>query len=333
MSTLYTLKYNFGPFQSDVRYLLHRLAERSLNYFNTQVAQGTILYGKSPESEQYRHEQARVISFIANTEEYLYYNYTNNNRGEFHEILTDIAEVKAISVLDDKDRGIFGVTHPTKYIQINPNLSGNNLLTSDERTRLYVAHELGHVVNGRWMNSVRNFLNEKPGITNAERIFMYEGVSLLDEATTQERAESIAYYFARKPRPYPRNFKDPRGMYNGEPYKTNFDFYGELEAPAVLFGKTLRGLGSISSDPVVMSRLSRRALSHDFLKRIIEEYKKDGQIANLYEEFKYMGVIKKASYARFGYDSQDNLKNSKKALDVFTAIATPLRDYREPYED
>ena len=82
-----------------------------------------------------------------------------------------------------------------------------------------------------------------------------------------------------------------------------------------------------------MSRLSRRALSHDFLKRIIEEYKKDGQIANLYEEFKYMGIIKKASYARFGYDSQDNLKNSKKALDVFTAIATPLRDYREPYED
>lgn len=47
-----------------------------------------------------------------------------------------------------------------QIIFINPNLRISKNLTGEERTRLYMAHELGHVVNDERMKVVIEFCNQ-----------------------------------------------------------------------------------------------------------------------------------------------------------------------------
>ena len=48
---------------------------------------------------------------------------------------------------------------------------------------------------------------------------------------------------------------------------------------------------------------------------------------------KYMGLLKRASYANFGYGDTSYLDNSKTYLDKLRSITGQMRDYREPFED
>ncbi len=338
MEVNYRLKYNFGQYQNQITKIFQNLINKSIQFFGQQIANGKILRNNSNYNDpqyyndpQLRKELIKLESFVSNIEEYLYYYYLNN-LDAFPNILNAVSEVKAISVLDDSDKGIYGITHPTGVIQINPNLSGNGILTPDERTRLYVAHELGHMVNRTWMDSVTKFLSTDKRLSPNDKTMFYEGFSLIDEATTQDRAENIAYYYAHKQRNCLRNYSDPSGMYGGDTYRTNFDFYGELEPPVIAFGRTLRGIGSIENDERVMNVLGNRALKPNFADNIIYEYRRDGQIDNLYAQMQYMGMLKKASYARFGYDDVIYLKNSKRVFDTLNFISKKLRDYREPFE-
>ena len=162
----------------------------------------------------------------------------------------------------------------------------------------------------------------------AERI--YEGMSLLDEATTQDRAEDITYFYKNMDRPVPKMVSNPR-LFKGEYYKSNFDFYGELMDPSIMFARTLRGIGSIENESKALSTLSERALSSSFFENILYEYNRDGHTRDLLEVLKYMGNIKRASYATFGYDEVSYLSSSKENKDKLKRLSSSLRDYREEF--
>ncbi len=321
----YTLKYDFEEYTSAVDTLLNRILTNSTSYFAKQL--------KNNEIKNVTSEYLSMLDCISHTEEYL---YANRNNPNFYNILHSISEISIISVLPQNRRGIYGQTlHDIHAILINPELSGNRTLTPAERTRLYTVHELGHYINESWMQSVLKHINEQVRLgnirTKEDAQLFYDGFSLLDEATTQNRAEDFAYTFAGKTRP-PMGYQSNPLLFDGTPYKTNFDFYGELQIPATMFGRTLRGIGSINDDSMALAALSQRALKSSFAEEILEEYTKDGQLQNLYPEIKNMGIIKNASYATFGANSNHEvLSNSKSALIGLSKLTNSLRDYREPF--
>ena len=333
MQKAYQLSFNFGEYQDIIKTFFDRLMQNSIQLFSKQMYQGKILKNCTTfENPNFKKEFAKMHGFIKNVEEYLYYYYSKDKRN-FHNVFTQVLKLEGISVLDDTDRGIYGVTNHNNTIQINPDLSCNQYLTSEERTRLYVAHELGHMVNKTWMSQVTQYLKKQDQLNPNQKQLFYDGFSLLNEATTQDRAEDIAYYYAQKQRPPLRKYVDPRGMYGGDTYQTNFDFYGELQEPAIIFSRTLRGIGKIQNDGQAMQALSKRALSPNFTNSIISEYQKDGQIGNLQREIPFLGTLKNASYARFGYADRSYLASSKVAFQNFKNIALKLRDNREPLDD
>jgi hypothetical protein len=122
-------------------------------------------------------------------------------------------------------------------------------------------------------------------------------------------------------------------MFNSEEYKSNFDYYGELQEPATMFAKTLRGIGKEHDDVIALNILSERALSPNFFNTVLNEYSRDGQMAAFIKEVQYMGLLKRASYANFGYEDVSYLRNSKTYLERLKNITTQMRDYREPFND
>lgn len=333
MAREYNVTYNFGEYQNQIESFFNRLIQKSIQYFAKQVTDKKILKNNSnPDDPVLMAEFNKMCRFVKNTEEYLNYYYVKDKKN-FPNIFIAISKLDSISVLNDEDRGIYGITNHDNTIQISPILSGNENLTAEQRTRLYVAHELGHMVNKEWTKQIRIFMNKNDKLNIREKGLFYEGFSLINEATTQDRAEDIAYFYASQQRPGLRFCRDPRGMYSGERYKANYDFYGELQEPAIIFARTLRGIGKIGNDNEAMRALSRRALEPNFVNTVINEYQRDGQINNLYNEMIYMGLIKRASYARFGYDERSFIDSSKETLENLKRIALSLRDYREPFED
>lgn len=321
----YNLEYNFSKYNDRVQNYLNQLLINSNNYFLNQYRKGKI--------NNIEKEYHKMCEFINNIEEYLIY-YINNPNFEY--ILNVLEKIRTVSVLPKNERGIYGKAEANNNILfINPELAGSRFLTPSERTRLYVAHELGHFINSEWMNTVVSFLDKKVRLnemTQEEAQLFYDGCSLLDEAITQNRAEDFAYTFARKKRP---NMQDETRdkLFNGDTYKANFDFYGELQEPAIMFARTLRGIGKLENDNMALRVLSERAISPDFFNKIVDEYTKDSQLENLIPLVQNMGIIKNASYCMFGYESDNSdLSRSKEALDNLKTYATNLRDYRDPLE-
>ena len=155
---------------------------------------------------------------------------------------------------------------------------------------------------------------------------------MLDEATTQNRAENFVYEFSGKQRPRLANYIN-QNLFNGETYKSNFDYYGELQEPATMFARTLRGIGKENDDIRALDMLSERAMSPNFFNNILNEYSRDGQMPSFIQGVQYMGLLKRASYANFGYEDDLYLQNSKTYLDRLRNVTTQMRDYREPFND
>ena len=110
--------------------------------------------------------------------------------------------------------------------------------------------------------------------SNEDRQLMYDGFSLLDEATTQDRAENITYYFSLKIRPL--MYKCSTQLFDRKPFETNFNYYGEFQVPTISFAKTLRCIGKLSDDELVMEEFDKRSLSDEFSSRIFDEYTNEG---------------------------------------------------------
>ena len=46
-----------------------------------------------------------------------------------------------------------------------------------------------------------------------------------------------------------------------------------------------------------------------------------------------MGLLKRASYANFGYEDVSYLHNSKTYLEILRNVTAQKRDYRKPFDD
>ena len=154
MQKKYQLSYNFGEYQIAINNFFNRLMQNSVHFFSEQMHECKILKNCiGYENPNFKKEFSKMHTFIKNVEDFLYYYYLKDKRN-FYNIFTQISKLQAISVLDDADRGIYGITNHNNTIQINPDLQGSKYLSSLERTRLYVAHELGHILNKKWMRQV-----------------------------------------------------------------------------------------------------------------------------------------------------------------------------------
>ena len=325
---MYSLRYNFGGYNDAITSHMQALINNSSVFLNKQ--------NENHQLEDFNHDADALAGSIQNVEEYLYHCYKEYPQ-EFGHILNSIInDVRTIAVLPSNRRGIYGESQvKNKIIYINPSLSDTFYLKGEERTRLYMAHELGHVINNQWMKKVIDYANwelKNGFLTKEDAQLIYDGFSMLDEATTQNRAEEFVYKFAKKSRPPLYEYKSKR-LYNGSPFKSNFDYYRELQEPATMFARTLRGIGKINDDVQALNMLSKRALSPKFFDTILHEYTHDGQTKAFMQETQCMGLIKRASYANFGYEDQIYLKNSKNYFDSLKTITSKMKDTRDSIED
>lgn len=325
---MYKLKYDFRQYNNVIATYIDVLINNSMAIFQQQIRNGQV--------KNIEHDSNALAGCIQNLEEYLYYNFKKSPETFNHIINATMNNVRTISVLPKDNRGIFGETQPqNKIIYINPDLRDSKYLTGEERTRLYMAHELGHIVNNEWMKKVVEYANQQirqGRLTQDHAQLIYDGFSMLDEATTQNRAENFVYEFSGKRRPSLAYYRNDR-MFNSEPYRSNFDYYGELEEPAIMFARTLRGIGKENEDIKALDMLSKRALSPNFFNRILNEYTRDRQMPAFIQEVQYMGLLKRASYANFGYEDVSYLHNSKTYLERLRNVTAQMRDYREPFDD
>lgn len=325
---MYNLTYDFGQYNAVISTYIEVLINKTMTGFQQQIRNGQVRNGK--------HDGDTLAGCIQNIEEYLHDNYEKSPKTFNHMINATMNHVRTILVLPDNKRGIYGETQAqNKTICINPDLPDSEYLTGEERTRLYMAHELGHIINYEWMNKTVEYANQQirqGRLTQEHAQLICDGFSMLDEATTQNRAENFVYAFSGKSRPKLAYYTNDR-MFRSEAYKSNFDYYGELQEPATMFARTLRGIGKENDDGKALDMLSERALSPNFFNNILSEYTKDGQMPAFIEETQYMGLLKRASYANFGYEDVSYLHNSKTYLEKLKSITAKMRDYREPFED
>lgn len=319
----YNILYDFGSYTNYVKDYINAVYGKSLHFYKETYADSGISTG-TQSLDIVKIEQA-----LGYLEEYLYYFY-HFYSDDFSKIFFNLlSKLEVISVFPPQKRGLYGqFVEAAKTLLINPELHPSRCLTSDERTRLYMAHELGHIINSDWMGQAKKIISESSVCDSSSKELAIDGFSLLDEAITQDRAEDIAYYFAHKIRPQRTSRRG--SLFSGDVYTTNYDFYGELQQPAVMFSKTLRGIGSIEDDDLALRRLSGRALKSDFADDIFYEYEVDGQLTNLFELLKEMGTIKCASYATFGMDDASYILESKTAKDSVVRLTSSLRDVRTP---
>ena len=322
------LEHDFGQFNDVIKVYLDILLENSNAFYDQQIIDNIIDHKDS--------EKKVMQECIKDVEDFLYYYYQSSPDNYANILNLIINNVKTVACLPKNKRGIYGEAQADKkIIYINPNLSASQSLSSLERTKLYVAHELGHIINNEWMKSCEKSLSDycQQGIIDNESAqLMYEGFSMLNESITQNRAEDFVYSNAKKRRPDRKYYRN-MALFNGESYLTNYDYYGELQSPTILFARTLRGIGQNDDDNEVLQIISKRALSPDFYDNILKEYISDNQLLNFIKLAMLMGCLKKASYAKFGHDDSSFSKNSANYLREFQNLALKLWDKRDEYSD
>lgn len=321
----YKLDNPFTHNRKEVEEYMNKVYVNSINYYHTH-------YYNHPElTDNFDQDAKALFHSFRFLEDYLFYYdqfYPNSFDSIFHNLQN---KLDIITVLPLKKRRIYGeFKSDQKTVFIRPNFEASASLTGLERTRLYMCHELGHIINSDWMNCVERHIR-KSNETGEILQLMYDGFSLLDESTTQNRAEAITYYFSKKQRGSLAGYRGR--LFDGETYRSNFDYYGEFQEPAISFSKTLRGNGGASTnDDDAMRLLSIRTLDGRFVDKVFNEYEKDGHLSDLYTMMAFLGIIKNASYAVFGYEDKKYISESKLAKDEFMKMAKPLFDSRLPYQ-
>lgn len=314
----YTYEHYFdfstNPYFSEMNEVFSGIFDRSIQY-----------YLKNSDGYEQRFAFKKLVEYVRNLEKSLVglidlgYVTTSNVQ-----LVKDTYKgLDTIGLLNSAYKGrIYGLTN-NKRIEINPNLGNKGPLTGSERTLLYVCHEMGHRFHFGWTkNNLNTILADKKvqelskKLTPENQSYVYSGLSLLDEALTQDRAEEIAYYFAGKKR-QPLTPKMSR-LFNGRPFGTNFDYYGELQEPAIRFGKTLSGISKDTSQ--TLKTLGRAAIDSRFAHKIENEYRSKDKLLELFALIHSMGVIKEATYEVFGMGLGNALPRSKNALELFERL-------------
>ena len=310
-----TTKYNYGQYQSRVEAFLSRIYRDSKDWF------------EKPSNLDSLANLVRLVGFL---DLYLHYYYevhrdkfdyvfeaiSGKCRGDIYEVIGIRGDYELNYEYDDvkkkkiRTKGLYGDAHASggSFIDMNTTLSDETLL-------LYFAHELGHVVNRHSLEKLRSFsyeiqynINTRGLVDRGDLVkkrdfvdFVNDGLAMLDETTTQDRAEDVKAYYTGRMRRKVSEFSQP--FYDGKTYKTNFGYYGEFEEPTVLFGSVIDEVGAIDDFEEAMRKISVMSLSPEFSEKIIEEFNRSGKSEEFYELIKNMAIIKATKYKEIGVKS------------------------------
>ena len=104
--------------------------------------------------------------------------------------------INVVSVLPKNNRGIYGqAIADENVLLISPVLKPSRTLTKQERTRLYLAHELGHYINNEWMKTVIDDLNTR--LTNGTLELSQAQTYIKSSATSSEEIGNDIHYGTR----------------------------------------------------------------------------------------------------------------------------------------
>ena len=141
----YKTKNKFGYYTDSVNQFLNNIYCRSLELYYKRYVQN------NPTGTE-KIDIKKIEESMGYIDDYLYYYYQFNNESFVPIFKNLIEKLKFVTVFPRANRGLYGqyvISEKTLYI--NPQLHASSKLTSDERTRLYICHELGHVKNSEWM--------------------------------------------------------------------------------------------------------------------------------------------------------------------------------------
>ncbi len=318
----YRLHNHFSNHGQEVEAYLQQVYINSISFYRNNYSNRLHL------TESIEQDADALYYSFGYLEDYLFY-YDQFYPQDFKRVFDALKrKLNIITVLPKKRRGIYGEFVEThRLIFINPALVPSTSLTGQERTRLYMCHELGHIINSDWMNTVVNHISSE---ATDDLQLIYDGFAMIDEATTQNRAEAITYYFCGKQRGELRRLRS--SLFDGQPFKSNFDYYGEFQEPAIAFSKTLRGSGGpYASDDDAMRLLSVRTLDPRFVDKVFYEYQRDGHLSDLIDMLKNLGRIKNGKYASFGIGDRSSISETRLAKENFMRRVVPLFDSRQPF--
>ena len=236
-------------------------------------------------------------------------------------ILNQFKTLNQIKIWKNANSRCYALTN-NKDILINPNLGRFRHMNSPMFTHMIISHELGHIITSSWKKDslilcdrlyrskrVRNILKQI-GLDSIR--YLQEGFELIDEAVCQEAAEESSYLLANHKREN-LEYRQDKAIFNHQPYRTNFNLYGEFQEIAYLFAKFLRftGINNYDSMETALNKLVKEAFSKDFIRNIQKELNEEPEkLDDLIILLACMGRMKEATYQILG------LSNSKKSLDV-----------------
>lgn len=253
------------------------------------------------------------------------------NRDNIKHFYKNLSKLKTITVLPQGNRGIYGYTTGDKStVMTNPSLDR-------DRRKLYLFHELGHIVlsldhslcQERLEHHLK--LRESQGLPNNDIFYAGDGLKIIEEALVQNLAETLLYDSKKQARPIEKDSMDK--AIPDIKFKTNFDFYGLYQSLVGSFGKTLRFVPKTPKDTPseLLNKLTVKAFYPDFTSNIINEYENDIGIRHLFLVLNKFGIVfnSKLNSFGYGYAAQDySPTNARKAyLDAFSMIER-LKDYR-----
>jgi len=269
--------------------------------------------------------------------------------GLYTDIFTDS---NIMDVVDNLNENVHSIKHlPLDYcgcygrssddgIEINTHFSrhfNSPDLSSDEIRKLYMFHELGHNILGltndtqivEYCDRFRDVLVSKGeySIYDISKEMVYGGFWLLEEALTQELAETLVYARSGKLRPVMREDNEL-----GINFKTNFDYYGIFQSVAIMLGNTMRGIGEYSDDPNILRDMLKRAMNGNFVNELIAEYNDGG--ANLYNDLgivlQNMGNILNEKYGTFAKRPFDaSGVAARRSYKSIKSLCDKNKDFRE----
>ena len=294
-------------------------------------------YLKKPDGYEQKYALSKLNEYVQALEKSLIglinLGYVTTSNLEF--IKDTYKGIDTIGLLNSRyPAGVLGVTDYNR-IEVNPKLVNSKTLTSEDKTLLCICHEIGHRFHFEWKK--REYIDsllKNPKILEFHQKLkkliqelVYSGYELLDEALSEDRAEEITYYFAGKKRPEP-TYRQSK-LFNGSPFKSNFSYYGELQEPAIMFGKTLRNIGKKESD--IMRQLGKAAIDPKFAIKIEKEFRENNRLDDLYALLHSMGTIKEATYEVYGMSEKNTIPNTENALKVINALTNEIASYNKKY--
>ena len=251
-------------------------------------------------------------------------------------VLEQLKKMEVIKLFPKDERKYLAITY--RYgLSVNPEPKTLRNLSEEDVAFMIAAHEFGHIINTEWHDKSLRYCNQLYSQTRVQGIlqnmglsdagYLKDGFCLLDEGISQEVAEILTYDRKKQSRPL-SEFRNNIEIFNYQPYKTNFNLYGEFQEPVARFARTLNFLhcSPQDSDDEVLTKLARQAFCGDLLDRIQMELEmKPDKMDNFVILLASLGRIKRSTYEKVGLTPGDR-KNI-----VVNSYLSPLQKITDPY--